>query len=225
MKNIKQLQSMPMFKDAFLILAIMRTKEGDIYYRYDPESWQEGIDKYEEMLKDDDVYTMSLSVEVLGTDTEGINFQPVNKASHVKRQILAQTGGYTMVDYFELKDGTTLGITDEVVVLINGDYMHEGDDELGMVDICKHGLSQPTPSPQPTAHNRIIGIDNPGLTGHYIESHNVHTDDGIVRYDRIIMRNGILIIIKDTVIKVFPSLLEDDDDDVIGIIERLNSGE
>lgn len=138
--------------------------------------------------------------------------------SHVDEQILAQTGGYVMVDYFLLKDGTQLGITNESILLSAHDLIN-GEDDLpyeGYAYIYEYGIPEEEITyPEPTAHDRLLGETD--LTGWYIASHETLSDDGIVYYDRITMRNGIVIVIDDAQITVFES---SDEAKVIGQLDR-----
>lgn len=121
-----------------------------------------------------------------------------------------------MVDFMTLKDRTTLGITDEGVGLsYNGmDDEYDEDQDIGFVDIIHHGGSVTTPYPTPTAHHRIVD-GSTELTGWFVEAKEVKTDDGIIYYDHITLRNGVYLTIDDAQITVF-----DLDDKLIDLIER-----
>ena len=143
------------------------------------------------------------------------------KNSHVEFQILAQTGGWCMVDYFKLKDGTTMGVTDEGIGLSHqpwdDDSCYDEDLNLGFIDICRFAMSHgKIEYPEPTAYHRRIE-EGKEPTGWYIAKHVVTSDDRIIFYDYIVMRNGIVITIDDAQITVFE---DDTETSVIGIIER-----
>jgi len=143
----------------------------------------------------------------------------MKKNSHVREQILAQAGGWCMVDFFMLHDGTTMGITDEYVGLCHQGMDDEFDEDqgIGEIYIDRFGDNCNIDYPKPTPHHRTIGERNPNLTGWYIEKHEVKSDDGIIHYDAIIMRNGIYITIDDAQITVYTSTTEEE---CIDTIER-----
>ena len=145
----------------------------------------------------------------------------MKKNSHVREQILAQTGGWVMVDFFMLHDNTTMGITDECIGLSHQgmDDEYDEDQAIGNIYIDNYGLDhEPIQYPEPTAYHRTIDpVRNSELTGWFVESHDVVTDDGIIYYDKIILRNGIYITIDDSQITVFTSATQEE---CIGIIER-----
>jgi len=142
--------------------------------------------------------------------------------SHVKLHTLAQTGGWCMVDFLELMDGTTMGVTDEGIGLsyqgMDEDSDYDENKDIGFVNICNCGLDYSLIEyPKPTAYHREIDPEKSDLTGWYIAKHVVTSDDRIIFYDYIVMRNGIVITIDDAQITVFT---DDTEAEVIGIIER-----
>ena len=139
--------------------------------------------------------------------------------SHVRNQVLAQTGGWCMVDFFALHDNTTMGITDEGIGLSHQgmDDEYDQDQVIGHIDICHHVDDTTIKYPEPTAYHRTIDESTPNLTGWYVEKHEVCTEDDIVYFDRITMRNGIVVTIDDAQIVV----MEDETENfVIGYIQR-----
>jgi hypothetical protein len=117
--------------------------------------------------------------------------EPKNFGSHIAKAISLQTGGGVMVDYLTLTDDYRLGVTEEVICLLVSGYDEEGDerDQLASVDICLYGAID------------MIDYDGGSLT--FIDEMTVLSDDGIIQYDVITLKNGIVITIDDAQVIVY----------------------
>lgn len=129
--------------------------------------------------------------------------------SHIVKAETDQTGGHVMVDHLTLTDGYRIGITEESVCSLVKlkDENYDERDQLGSVDICLYG------------NDDVIDYDGGSLT--FIDELTVLSDDGIVQYDVVIMKNGIVITIDDAQITVFENYTYmKDSSKAIGIIKR-----
>jgi hypothetical protein len=146
--------------------------------------------------------------------------------SHISEHFVAQTGGYVMVDYIQLKDATFLGITDEVVVLYEGSYTNEDDTEenqKGYVSI--YDMGRLVDYPEKNAAGWFVDPDAKPFTGHrktgyYVKARSVITFDGIIYCDLIAMRNDIVLVIDDGNISVYETFIDLMHNEPIGIIAR-----
>ena len=129
--------------------------------------------------------------------------------AHVREVKLHQTGGGCMLDEYILKDGTSVLITDEVIGLNKTAWeLGEGDetDEIDHVYIDHI-------EPEKTG-------DNSG-SNFFTDTLDIASDDGIVQYDLLRLKWGVVIAIDDAQITVFEN--EDayqNNLKAVGIIQR-----
>lgn len=181
------------------------------------DHWTENPDEYDELLEDGYPFQLSfdeLAIEVSEwIETIKENSEKIQNHNQIESMYTQNTGGNCMVDYFILGD-TTIGLTDEVVVLYNVSDPEKIEDERNEIDhvfIDQYGEE--------------IGdyweLKDEHFAPHFFKRvHNV-SDDGIIRYDIIEMKNGISIAIDDGSINVYPTLKDAKDDrNLIGTITR-----
>lgn len=186
-------------------------------FRRIADHWTENPDEYDELLEER--YPFQLSFDELALEvSEWIetikeNSEKIQNHNQINETLTVNTGGNFMVDYFILGD-TTIGLTDEVVALYNVSDPEKIEDERNEIDhvfIDQYGEE--------------IGdyweLKDEHFAPHFFKRvHNV-SDDGIMRYDIIEMKNGISIAIDDGSINVYPTLKDAKDDrNLIGTITR-----
>lgn len=181
------------------------------------DHWTENPDEYDELLEDGYPFQLSfdeLAIEVSEwIETIKENSEKIQNHNQIESMYTQNTGGNCMVDYFILGD-TTIGLTDEVVVLYNVSDPEKIEDERNEIDhvfIDQYGEE--------------IGdyweLKDEHFAPHFFKRvHNV-SDDGIIRYDIIEMKNGISIAIDDGSINVYPTFKDAKDDrNIIGTMTR-----
>jgi len=129
--------------------------------------------------------------------------------THIKEVKLHQTGGGCMLDEYILKDGTSVLITDEVIGLNKTAWELGAGDETDALDHVYIGDIEPEKTGDETGSNW------------FVDTLDIASDDGIIYYDLLRMKWGIVIVIDDAQITVFPT--EHDyqtNGECVGIIKR-----
>lgn len=132
-----------------------------------------------------------------------------NFGSHIDKSESNNTGGNVMVDYLTLTDGYRIGVTDDVICLLVKwkDENYDEYDQLGGVGITEHG------------NDDEIDYDGGSLT--FIDEMTILSDDDIIYYDVVTLKNGIVFTIDDAQVTVFENYKSmNDSSKAIGIMQR-----
>lgn len=167
-------------------------------------NWDKFTDEYDEHLVlnfpfEQSFDELTLRVSEWAKPFEEMNINNNSDYNHIEKIETINTGGNCMVDYFKLSDGTMIGITDEVIVLYNvdnSDLIEDETSEIACVGIIDFGIE---------IDDYWKLKENTFEPHWFLKVHN-ESDDGIVKYDIIEMKNGISITIDDGMINVYPSL-------------------
>ena len=127
--------------------------------------------------------------------------------NHVHTVLTENTGGGCMVDFFMLTDNTFICITEEVIGFYKGNstddlFGNEGIEHLAIDHIGDE-----------------FGDNSGGCF--FVDTYDIATDDSIIFYDLIRLKNGIVVVIDDNQITVFKTELDYQySKEVVGIIYR-----
>ena len=132
-----------------------------------------------------------------------------NYGSHLTKAETHNTGGNVMVDFLTLTDDYRILVTDDVITVFvkEGDEKCDETDQLEAVGITEHGTDDE--------------IDYNGGSMTFIDEMTVLSDDGIVQYDVVILKSGIVFTIDDAQVTVFENYKSmNDSTKAIGIMQR-----
>ena len=192
--DLQYIELLKSFQEAHKKLAMfyMDDSEGD-YTHISPNFYpfEQSFDDYLKGIQD----WLTAQYKAIGIEDQ--------RHTHIEEVFTENTGGGCMVDFIHLMDGYRIGISDECIVLYVPEEDEKGDerDELGHISHYEHGgmydLSE-------------------GEFSH-IEKHETASVDGIVYYDIVTLKNGIVFTIDDAQISVFTDFTEET---LVGTIKR-----